>query len=82
MTFEKMWCMLAPVVWMHSTAEYLIKSGMIDKESREICNQIKLVVGIEKRVAVGNAESIKLLASWCRSGSYGFNKEDEKSRKF
>ena len=80
MTSENVGPVLFLVARISNTIENLMRSGMIDEESRKIYDENELVAGTEKWVARNYIDSLKTLASWHESGSHGFDKDDKKSR--
>merc|ERR1712151_843300 len=81
MASEKMGPRLFPSARLASTIESLVESGMIDKELRKSYLKSKFIFDTEKKAANSDVEAIKLLASWHESGSNGFEKDTEKSKK-
>merc|ERR1712151_1178343 len=81
MTSEKMGPRLFPSARLANTIESLVESGAIEKEISERHKKNKLIFDTEKKAANNDVEAIKLLASWHESGSNGFEKDSEKSKK-
>merc|ERR1712151_858524 len=81
MTSEKMGSRLFPSARLANTIESLVESGTIDKELHKRYKKSKLIFDTEKKAANNDVEAIKLLASWHESGSNGFEKDSEKSKK-
>merc|ERR1712151_1060239 len=81
MTSEKMGSRLFPSARLANTIESLVESGTIDKELHKSYKKSKLIFDTEKKAANNDVEAIKLLASWHESGSNGFEKDSEKSKK-
>ena len=81
MTSEIMGPKLLPSVRAANTIENLVNSGVIEKGLCESYDRNKLIFDTEKGAVNGNIESVKLLASWCESGSHGFDKDSEKHKK-
>merc|ERR1712151_1285441 len=81
MTSEKMGSRLFPSARLANTIESLVESGMINKELRKSYKKSKLIFDTEKKAANNDVEAIKLLASWHESGSNGFEKDSEESKK-
>merc|ERR1712151_947559 len=77
---EKMGPRLLPSARLASTIESLVESGAIEREISESYQQSKLIFDTEKKAANNNVEAIKLLASWCESGSNGFEKDAEEAK--